>query len=136
MSLKKQHKRAYYAWVNMLSRCTYPRHPCWKDYGGRGIRVCDEWQEFIDFWIAMGDPPPGKTLDRIDNDGPYSPENCRWATRAEQSSNRRKYKNSRTVGVTWSKSAGKWQVRRRINGVQKHIGYFDSEEDAVRALSD
>jgi len=80
--------RAYSIWRGMIRRCEYYR--AFKNYGGRGITVCDRWrQDFAAFLSDMGEPPVGYTLDRINNDGNYEPGNCRWATRKEQCSNQR-----------------------------------------------
>lgn len=81
----------YGRWSNMIARCTKPHHPEWKNYGGRGIIVCNEWllDPFI-FYEALADlgsRPEGYSLDRIDNNGNYEPGNIRWASRSEQRSN-------------------------------------------------
>jgi len=79
----------YRIYRGMLNRCYWPSSKSYHRYGGRGIFVCDRWREsFENFYEDMGDPPPKHSLDRRDNDGPYSPENCRWSTAKEQGRNK------------------------------------------------
>lgn len=101
--------RLYRIWSNMKSRCNNKNRDHYADYGGRGIRVCDEWANYVDFkkWALANGYKDDLTLDRIDNDQNYSPTNCRWASLTEQ--NRNKRTNRKFKGKTvaeWAKETG------------------------------
>lgn len=98
--------RMYSVWKNMMRRCFDPKNHAYKNYGGRGITVCDRWKNFENFYSDMGEPPNGKSLDRKDNSLGYSPENCRWATRKEQTRNMR---TNRLITIdSETKSLAEW----------------------------
>jgi hypothetical protein len=80
----------YTSWYAMIRRCTNPNHDYYYLYGGRGINVCERWRNsFIAFLADMGERPDGMTLDRVNSDGDYTPDNCRWANNSQQILNRR-----------------------------------------------
>jgi hypothetical protein len=86
----------YGVWSVMRDRCNNPRNKSYHNYGARGIKVCPEWDSFPQFLADMGERPfAGASIDRIDNDGDYTPTNCRWATDSEQMKNRRPFKRTK-----------------------------------------
>jgi len=105
----------YKRWISMIQRCGNPKNPYWKNYGGRGIYVCERWRNSFDAFLAdMGNPPtPEHTIERIDNDAGYSPENCRWALRSEQLRNQRRSINVTIDGRTMN--AREWSAETGIN---------------------
>lgn len=97
----------YAVWNSMISRCTLESCTSYRNYGARGVYVCEKWRKFENFYSDMGDRPDGMTLERIDNDGNYFPENCKWDTPKNQSRNKRtnrliSYKGETRCLVEWS----------------------------------
>lgn len=102
----------YFAWKDMRRRCQKQSDPQWKDYGERGITVCERWRNDYDAFVEdMGERPDGMSLDRKDNSGDYTPENCRWATRTEQNRNARsnrylEFQGRRMLLTDWAGELG------------------------------
>lgn len=109
-------------WAAMRNRCNNANVKCYPRYGGRGITVCERWNKsFADFYADMGPRPDGATLERIDNDGPYSTDNCRWATPVEQGANQRSnrflvFHGERKTVTQWARTLGinAGKIHRRI----------------------
>jgi len=123
-------------WKNMRQRCSNPNVPWYEYYGGRGITVCDRWQNsFMAFYRDMGEEPEGSCIERIDNDCGYFLENCRWATPAEQVINTRTPKGSLSgfKGVTWHKLSNQWSAQVTYKYTQYHIGTYQNVRLAAEA---
>ena len=113
--------RAYGIWQGMLARCTCESNRDWKDYGGRGIAVCERWRKFPDFLADMGEPPPAGTIERRDNSGNYEPGNCYWASRTVQARNTR-----RTILITYdgrTQSLAAWAEELDVSYWKLHSRY-------------
>lgn len=110
--LSASHPREYRSWKDMRARCRNPNDTDFKDYGGRGISVCQRWDSFADFFADMGIRPKGATLDRINTDGDYTPSNCRWASATTQANNKRSNRKLTINGET--KTLQEWC---RIHGL-------------------
>ena len=107
------HTKLYYVWQAMISRCQKKNNKSYKNYGGRGITVCADWQDYNNFakWAKNNGYELGKSIDRIDNNGNYCSKNCRWATRQEQNNNKRRtikieYDGQTKTLTDWSKELG------------------------------
>ena len=125
----------YNTWVNLRDRCYNPDSDQYRDYGGRGIKVCRKWREsFERFALDMGLKPHKKlTLERINNNKGYKPSNCEWVTRKENNNNKRIYKTNTTgvSGISFSDTKGRFTVRKQINGVRTYLGETYTLEEAV-----
>jgi hypothetical protein len=120
---------------SMKARCYSKKHERYKDYGARGIRVCQEWLD--DFWAyhdymnSLEGYEKGLTGDRINNDGHYEPGNMRWATKSQQASNRRKRKRN-VKGYYEDKRYGGWVVKLFVAGKQRYFGYYQTKTAAKK----
>lgn len=126
----------YSSWTHMKGRCDNKKFHQFSDYGGRGITYDERWKIFENFYTDMGDCPNGYTLDRIDVNGDYNKENCKWSSRQEQSYRQRLSKRNKSgrSGVYQTKS-NKWSAEIRYNRNKIHLGTFDTYELACNARS-
>lgn len=142
--LRESHKLSksseYTSWLKMRQRCNDKKHVAYSYYGGRGIKVCERWENsFLAFYEDMGKKPnPKYTIDRINVNGDYKPSNCKWATRAEQSQNQRVQSNNRSgvAGVIWDPNRNKWRAELTRDGKKLINKRFAKKSEAIKAVKD
>lgn len=126
----------YNSWSNMCYRCSNPKNPRYRHYGGRGIKVCERWRTkngFLNFLEDMGQKPsPEHSINRINNDMGYSPENCEWSNARAQAVNKQIPKN-KYLGVNWIPANNKYRVKIGSNGNHIHVGLFIDPIEAALA---
>ena len=135
-----RYTRLYRIWIDIKNRTLNPKNKAYKDYGGRGITICDEWKNdvksFYDWAISNGYSDE-LSIDRIDNDVGYSPENCRWATSTIQARNQRIPKNNKSGyrGVCYHKDNNKYIAQICVNKKNINLGYFQTADEGAIAYN-
>lgn len=130
LELRNKHglsgKKEYAVWASMLQRCNNPKDKKFSEYGGRGIQVLDGWEKFENFYSDMGDCPDGLSLERIDVNGHYCKNNCKWETLSNQNFNQRLRKNNSTgrTGVDHIEKDNVWRARITYNLKEILLGRF------------
>ncbi|MZK54155.1 hypothetical protein [Clostridium beijerinckii] len=132
------HTKLYYVWKAMLARCNNKKHPWYSRYGGRGIKVCSEWEDVKAFydWAINNGYKDGLEIDRVDNDGNYEPNNCKWKTRKEQTQNTSRNKKVTINGET--KTLSEWAEVTGLNQNTLQYRYYrgDRGERLIRKIDD
>ena len=125
----KSNHPLYHTWMGMIARCENPNNASYKNYGGRGLSVCDRWRHSFEKFVEdMGPKPNGYTIERVDNDEGYNPTNCIWDTRKNQNNNRRdKATNTGYSGISYSESKKIYEVRHK----DKYLGSTYDLESAI-----
>jgi len=126
----------HHIWASMIQRCRDKNHSGYKNYGGRGITVCDRWKNLNNFIEDMGHRPEGKSIDRINPNGNYEPSNCRWATMKEQQNNRTntrilEYKGYKDTVSGWAEKTG---IKRTL--IWSRIGHGWKDHEAIQGHRD
>lgn len=133
----ESYSRLYGIWAMMLQRCNNPNHTSYHNYGGRGIEVCEEWGEYLPFrdWALKNGYSDELTIDRIEVNGNYESNNCRWVSHTIQNRNQRlSTKNTSGIrGVTFCKKSKKWIARIKVNKKSIGLGYYTLKKDAALA---
>ena len=130
-------KSPYVAWSHLKERCNCPTCPAYKFYGKKNIKVCEEWNDYANFkkWALANGWKKGLTIDRIDSNGNYEPNNCRWIPNRDNScKNPDRIPDSKYIGV--SKNGDNWRARLCKHNKVYHIGTFNTEEEAYQARND
>lgn len=129
------HNKLYHTWCNIINRITNKKHKRFNDYGGRGITACDRWlhsfENFQDDMLPTW--KEGLSIDRINNDGNYEPNNCRWTTRDIQQQNQRIIRSTNTSGyrgVAFHNKANKWRAEISVNNKRIYLGLFQTDIEA------
>ena len=131
--MSKSKTPEYRCWSDMRQRCNNQNSQAFKDYGARGIQVCERWSSFSSFYEDMGQRPSSKhSIDRIDVNGNYEPSNCRWADRTVQARNMRR-SSAEDAGVRYNKRDNCWELFIRADNKTVRVGSFNSRDAAIAA---
>lgn len=128
--------KEYKCWSSMIQRCTNSKNSAYKNYGGRGITVCDSWFDFNNFFNDMGFLPFDKAMiDRVDNEKGYFKENCVWSDRFTQNINQRVRADNKTgcKGVSFNKNTNQYVANINRNNKRTYLGSFDDIDQAIKA---
>jgi len=134
--MSKEHSRIYQIWKGMIYRCYKPTKSGYERYGGKGVTVCDEWRyDFAPFleWALANGYSDVLTIDRIESTKPYGPSNCRWSDYFTQEANRGMHKDNTTGYKGVAPLNGKFRAYLTRNKINKHLGSFDTIEEAASA---